>query len=68
MRIVDDTGRLWRAPEVKFDAEEIGLDAFGHNIENRHLVEALERRARALPNLRLIEDDVLERRSRTSAA
>jgi 2-octaprenyl-6-methoxyphenol hydroxylase len=60
MRIVDDTGRLWRAPEVKFEAQEIGLDAFGHNIENRHLVEALERRARALSNLRLIEDDVLE--------
>jgi 2-octaprenyl-6-methoxyphenol hydroxylase len=60
MRIVDDTGRLWRAPEVKFDAQEIGLDAFGHNIENRHLVDALERRARALPNLRLIEDDVVE--------
>lgn len=60
LRIVDDTGRLWRAPEVKFDAEEIGLEAFGHNIENRHLVEALEQRARALPNLRRIEDDVLE--------
>ena len=60
MRIVDDTGRLWRAPEVKFDAQEIGLDAFGHNIENRHLVEALERRAGALPNLRRIEDEVLE--------
>ncbi len=59
MRIVDDTGRLWRAPEVKFEAREIGLDAFGYNIENRHLTEALERRARALPNLRLIEDDVL---------
>ena len=59
MRIVDDTGRLWRAPEVKFDAEEIGLAAFGYNIENRHLVEALERRARALGSLRLIEDDVL---------
>jgi 2-octaprenyl-6-methoxyphenol hydroxylase len=25
MRIVDDTGRLWRAPEVKFDAREIEL-------------------------------------------
>src|SRR5471030_1647662 len=23
IRIVDDTGRLWRAPEVKFDASEI---------------------------------------------
>jgi 2-octaprenyl-6-methoxyphenol hydroxylase len=58
MRIVDDTGRLWRAPEVKFDAAEIGLDAFGYNIENRHLVAALERRASALGSLRLIEDDV----------
>ena len=60
MRVVDDTGRLWRAPEVKFEAQEIGLDAFGHNIENRDLVEALERRARALANIRLIEDEVLE--------
>lgn len=59
MRIVDDTGRLWRAPEVKFDAGEIDLDAFGYNIENRHLVDALETRARALPALRLIDDDVL---------
>ena len=41
LRIVDDTGRLWRAPEVKFDAEEIGLEAFGWNIENRVLVEAI---------------------------
>ena len=60
MRIVDDTGRLWRAPEVKFEAQEIGLEAFGHNIENSDLVEALERRARALPQLRLLEDEVLE--------
>ena len=60
MRIVDDTGRLWRAPEVKFEAQEIGLDAFGHNIENRDLVEALERRTRALANVRLIEDEVFE--------
>jgi len=60
MRIVDDTGRLWRAPEVKFEADEIGLDAFGYNIENRHLVDALEQRARALPGLRLVEDQVLD--------
>jgi len=58
MRIVDDTGRLWRAPEVKFDADEIGLDAFGYNIENFHLVAALEQRAGALPSLRVIEDEV----------
>jgi 2-octaprenyl-6-methoxyphenol hydroxylase len=59
MRLVDDTGRLWRAPEVAFSADEIGLDAFGYNIENRHLVAALEARARALPGLRRIEDDVV---------
>lgn len=59
MRIVDDTGRLWRAPEVKFDTGEIDLDAFGYNIENRHLVAALEQFAGTLANLRLIEDDVL---------
>ncbi len=58
MRIVDDTGRLWRAPEVKFAAEEIGLDAFGYNIANRDLVAALEQRARATAGLRLIEGEV----------
>ena len=58
MRIVDDTGRLWRAPEVKFSADEIGLDAFGYNIENFHLVAALEQRAGALESLRVIDDEV----------
>ena len=58
MRIVDDTGRLWRAPEVKFEADEIDLDVFGYNIENFHLVAALEQRAAALPSLRVIEDEV----------
>lgn len=58
MRIVDDTGRLWRAPEVKFDADEIGLEAFGYNIENFHLIAALEQRAGALPLLRMIDDEV----------
>jgi len=59
LRIVDDTGRLWRAPEVKFEADEIGLDAFGWNIENRVLVAALLERGRTLPNLTIVEDDAL---------
>jgi len=58
MRIVDDTGRLWRAPEVKFEADEIEFDVFGYNIENFQLVAALEQRAAALPHLRLIDDVV----------
>jgi len=55
MRIVDDTGRLLRAPEIKFDAAEIGLEAFGQNIENRHLLAALAERARTLKTLTWIE-------------
>lgn len=56
MRLVDDTGRLIRAPEVHFDCDEIGLDAFGYNIENRILVETLENRASALPGLIRFDD------------
>jgi 2-octaprenyl-6-methoxyphenol hydroxylase len=58
LRIVDDTGRLWRGPEVKFTSSEIDLDAFGYNIENRHLVAALERKAGALQQLHIIVDEV----------
>jgi 2-octaprenyl-6-methoxyphenol hydroxylase len=54
IRLIDDTPRLIRAPEVLFEAAEIGLTAFGHNIENRHLVAALDRRAGALTHLRRI--------------
>jgi 2-octaprenyl-6-methoxyphenol hydroxylase len=56
MRIIDDTARLLRAPEVHFAASEIGLDAFGHNIENRYLLAALDARARALAALTIVED------------
>jgi 2-octaprenyl-6-methoxyphenol hydroxylase len=48
IRLIDATQRLIRAPEVLFTAVEIDLDAFGDNIENRHLVTALEARANAL--------------------
>jgi 2-octaprenyl-6-methoxyphenol hydroxylase len=48
IRLVDDTRRLLRAPEVMFAATEIGLDAFGYNIENRHLIAALYERAAQL--------------------
>src|ERR1700722_5951665 len=57
MRLVDDTGRLVRAPEVKFSSDEIGLDQFGYNIENRALMTALEQRAAEFPNLSRIDDD-----------
>lgn len=51
LRIVDDTRRLWRAPETRFDCTEIGLEAFAFNIENRHLVAALENQVAHHPRL-----------------
>lgn len=43
MRLVDDTDSLFRAPSVDFKCREIGLDAFGWNVENATLVEILSR-------------------------
>jgi 2-octaprenyl-6-methoxyphenol hydroxylase len=57
MRIVDDTGRLIRAPELRFEAAEIGLAAFGYNIENRHLLAALSSHGGAVRNLVCYEDE-----------
>jgi 2-octaprenyl-6-methoxyphenol hydroxylase len=57
MRLVDDTGRLIRAPEVRFSSREIGLDQFGYNIQNHVLMAALERRAAELPNLTRFDDE-----------
>ncbi len=57
MRLVDDTGRLIRAPEVRFCSDEIGLDSFGYNIENRALMIALEERAAELFDLTRFDDE-----------
>ena len=46
MRLVDDTDNLFRPPPVAFRASEIGLDAFGWNVENAILVEELAGAAR----------------------
>jgi 2-octaprenyl-6-methoxyphenol hydroxylase len=48
LRIVDDTRRLFRAPEVLFAAAEIDREAFGYNIENHYLIAALQARAAIL--------------------
>lgn len=50
IRIIDDTGSLFRAPEVLFEARELGLDAFGYNVPNAALVTALERALQAEPS------------------
>ncbi len=68
MRLVDDTGRLFRAPEVRFVADEIGLDVFGYNIANAALVDALEQRAGEIVGLVRIADDAESVRSDADAA
>jgi len=67
MRLIDDTGRLVRAPEVRLSSEEIGEETFGYNIENRILVAALEARASELPNLVRYDDDASTIRSGEAA-
>jgi 2-octaprenyl-6-methoxyphenol hydroxylase len=39
--LIDDTGRLFRAPYTAFHAAEIGLDAFGYNVANDIFVREL---------------------------
>lgn len=55
IRIIDDTGRLLRAPEVAFDSAEIGGGPFGYNIPNTALVAALRAHANALTELEFID-------------
>ncbi|MCB1422075.1 MAG: UbiH/UbiF family hydroxylase [Nitratireductor sp.] len=47
MRILDGTNRLIRAPQADFRASEIGLDAFGYNLENKALSALLHQRIAA---------------------
>ena len=54
MRLVDDTGSLFRQPPVEFRASELGLEAFGWNVENAALVEALAAEVAAAPAIRHI--------------
>jgi 2-octaprenyl-6-methoxyphenol hydroxylase len=51
MRIVDATAALFRAPTIEFQASEIGLHAFGWNIENADLADQLRR---------LVEDHLID--------
>ncbi len=58
LRLVDATTRILRAPEVLFDAAELGLEAFGYNVENTPLREQLITACREAANLHLIEAPV----------
>jgi 2-octaprenyl-6-methoxyphenol hydroxylase len=60
MRIVDDTASLFRPPPAAFQAREIGLEAFGWNVENARLVARLAEAARATAGLSIIEWQALK--------
>ena len=49
LRIVDSTGRLFRAPPVAFAASEAGYEEFGFNIPNLALNAAMARAVAATP-------------------
>jgi 2-octaprenyl-6-methoxyphenol hydroxylase len=55
IRMIDATSARLSAPEAFFAASEIGLAAFGANIENDVLVETLADHAAARPGLVLVE-------------
>jgi 2-octaprenyl-6-methoxyphenol hydroxylase len=46
LQFIDDTGRLLRAPDCAFHAEEIGESAFGYNIANADLARTFMAEAR----------------------
>lgn len=50
IRLVDDTDGLMKAPEIKFTADEIGLERFGYNVPQGVLVSALEDAVSAQPD------------------
>jgi 2-octaprenyl-6-methoxyphenol hydroxylase len=58
IRIVDATRRILRAPEVAFHASEVGLPAFGRNVPNAILVDALRRHASGFDAIEIIERPV----------
>ena len=59
IRILDDGGGLFRAPDVGFAAAELGLEAFGYNIANSVLVETLY--ALAASALGALEPSIVDR-------
>lgn len=58
LRLVDATQRILRAPEILFDCAELGLEAFGYNVENEILREALLAACRKTARLRISESPV----------
>ena len=59
IRIVDDTGAFFAAPDVSFEARDIGLERLGINVANDALVDALADAVRNEPAITLSEGTVI---------
>jgi 2-octaprenyl-6-methoxyphenol hydroxylase len=68
MRIIDDTGSLFRPPPASFSSREIDLDAFGWNIENATLVENLAEAVRAHKHLTILTEQATDFRAEADRA
>jgi len=55
IRIVDDTGGILRAPEVLFEAREVGESVFGWNVPHGPLGEALWQAVQRHPRITVVE-------------
>ena len=60
IRLIDDRGGFLRAPEVLFEASEVGLDAFGANIPQAALGAVLSAAVDATPSIRWIDTAAVE--------
>jgi 2-octaprenyl-6-methoxyphenol hydroxylase len=58
IRIIDDTGALLAAPDVTFEARDIGLERLGINVPNDALVDALVEAVRNEPTITFIDGSV----------
>ena len=58
LRLIDDTGTLFPPRPVEFHAAEIGLDAFGWNIENDRMAETLAAEAACASGLERVTSGV----------
>ena len=69
LRLIDDSGSLFRPPSALFYARELGLDAFAINIENHRLDAGLHEKVLTKSNISIIHDrfesTVLETTSRS---
>lgn len=60
IRMIDATGSPMPIPPIEFSASEIGLPAFGENIENDYLVARLATIAREIPSLSLEDEQLVD--------